>query len=82
MKEKFSDNPGCNILALFNNLAQVRIATTKTILDINYKKLGTWVAEWLKTYDLIILGNIRKMSNLGGDEAKCPVFLPEIKLWQ
>ena len=27
-------NPGYNILALFNNLAQVRIATSKTILDI------------------------------------------------
>ena len=27
-------NPGHNILALFNNLAQVRIVTSKTILDI------------------------------------------------
>ena len=27
-------NPGHNILALFNNLAQVWIATSKTILDI------------------------------------------------
>ena len=27
-------NPGHNILALFNNLAQVKIATSKTILDI------------------------------------------------
>ena len=27
-------NPGHNILALFNNLAQVRIATSKTMLDI------------------------------------------------
>ena len=27
-------NPGHNILAFFNNLAQVRIATSKTILDI------------------------------------------------
>ena len=29
-----SYNLGHNILALFNNLAQVRIATSKTILDI------------------------------------------------
>ena len=34
VKENFSDNPSHNILALFNNLAQVRIATGKTILDI------------------------------------------------
>ena len=27
-------NPGHNILTLFNNLAQVRTATSKTILDI------------------------------------------------
>ena len=27
-------NPGHNILALFNNLEQVQIATSKTILDI------------------------------------------------
>ena len=27
-------NPGHNVLALFNNLAQVGIATSKTILDI------------------------------------------------
>ena len=34
VKEKFSDNPDNNILALFNNLSQVRIATSKIILDI------------------------------------------------
>ena len=28
------------------------------------------------------LGNIRKMSNVGGDAAQCPVFLPEIKRLQ
>ena len=27
-------NPGHNILALFNNLAQVRMTTSKAILDI------------------------------------------------
>ena len=34
VKRKFSDNPGHNILPLFNNLAQVQVATGKTILDI------------------------------------------------
>ena len=37
-------NPG-HILALFNNLAQVRIATSKTILDIYHNKLATRVAS-------------------------------------
>ena len=46
-------NPGHKILALFNNLAQVRIASSKTVLDIYHYKLGTRVAsrvaERLKT---------------------------------
>ena len=46
-------NPGHNILALRHNLAQVRIATSKTILDIEYKKLGardaSRLVERLKT---------------------------------
>ena len=45
-------NPGHNILALFNNLAQVWITTSNKILDIWNNKLGTqvvsWVAERLK----------------------------------
>ena len=78
-------NLGHNILALFNNSAQVRIATSKTILDIYYNKLDTRgvalrVAERLKTQDLRKLGDIRNMSNLGEDAAQCPDFLPEIKL--
>ena len=66
-------DPGHNILELFNNLAQVRIATSKTILDIYHSKPATRVAsrvaEWLKAKDLRKLGNIWKMSNLGGDAA-------------
>ena len=61
-------NPDLNILALFNNLAQIRIATSKTILDIKYNKLGTRVASRVAER-LKKLGNIRKMSNLGGDAA-------------
>ena len=38
-------NPGNNILALFNNLAQVRIATSKTILDIKHNQLAARVAS-------------------------------------
>ena len=33
-KKMSACNPGHNILALFDNLAQVRIATSKMILDI------------------------------------------------
>ena len=34
VKEKFSDNPVLNIWAIFKNLVQVQIATSKTTLDI------------------------------------------------
>ena len=33
-EQKMTYNPGHNILALFNNLADVLIPTSKTILDI------------------------------------------------
>ena len=45
VKEKFSENPSVNILALFENLIQVGVATSKTTLDIYYNKLGTRVAS-------------------------------------
>ena len=49
-------NLGHNILALFSNLARVRIATSKTIHDIQYNKLDTRVAlrvaERLKTQEI------------------------------
>ena len=54
---------GHNVFALFNNLAQVWITTSKTILDIEDNKLGTRVAKRLRTW------NIRKMSNVGADAA-------------
>ena len=71
MKEKFSDNPAQNILALFNTLADVLIPTNKTILDIQYNKLGTRVASRVAER-LRKLGNIKKMSNLGGDAGLVP----------
>ena len=77
-------NSGHTILALFNNLEKVRIATSKAILDIQRKKLPTrvasQVAKLIKTQDLRKLGNIRKRSNSGGAEAQYLVFLPKIKL--
>ena len=83
VKEKFSNNPGHNILELFNNLVQVQIATSKTKLALQYNKLGTRVvsrvAESLRAQDLRKLGNIKKPSNIGGDIAYCPVLVAEIK---
>ena len=72
-------NPGHNILKLYNTLVQIRFTTSKTKLDIQYKKLGIRVAsrvtERLKTQDLRKLGNIRKMSNSGDHLAQCLVSL-------
>ena len=52
---------------------------------IQYSKLGVRVAsrlgKRLKTQDFGKQGNIKKISNLGGGIAQCPVSLPEIKLW-
>ena len=59
-------NSGHNILELYNILVPIRFATSKRKLDILYSKLGIRVAERSKTYDLRKLGNIRKISNLGG----------------
>ena len=46
-------NLGHNILEIYNVLVQVRVATIKTKLVIQYGKLGIQfapqVAEWLKT---------------------------------
>ena len=59
---KSSYNSGNNILALFNNLAQVQIATSKTILDIYHNKLAarvaSWVAERLKNWAFSPLGGL------------------------
>ena len=56
-------------MALFNNLTQVQIVTSKTILDIYHNKLAKRIASRVAEPDLKKLGNIRKMSNLGGDTA-------------
>ena len=43
-------------------------------------RVGSRVAERLKSYDLRKLGKIRKISNLGRHIAYCPVSAPEIRL--
>ena len=75
-------NPGHNILDFYSILVQIQFITTKTKLGIQYSKFGiqgaSRVAERLKIQDLRKLGNIRKISNLGGDI----VSLQELKLCQ
>ena len=43
-ESKFSENPGHKILELYNMLLQIRFTTSKSKLDIWYKKLGMRVA--------------------------------------
>ena len=66
-------NPGHNILELYNILVQIRFTTSNKKLDIQYSELGIRVAsrnaERFKTQDFNKLGNIRKISNLGGQIA-------------
>ena len=50
------------------------------IFRITKMEVASQVAKRLKTLDLRKLGNIRKISKLGGDRAQCPVFFPEISL--
>ena len=77
-----SYNPGHNISELYNILVRVRFTTSKTKRDIQYSKLIIRVAERLKTLNLRKLGNIRKISSLGGHTASCLVCLQEIRLCQ
>ena len=48
--KRFSDyNPGQNILGHYNVLVQVRFPTSKTKLDMWYKKIGIKVVSRLAT---------------------------------
>ena len=40
------------------------------------QQIASQVAKQLKTWDFKKLGNIGKFSNLVGDIAQCPVYLP------
>ena len=66
-------------------LVQVPFATSKVVLDIQYKKhcirLTSRVAERLKTQDLRKSGNIGNMTKMAGGRAQYPVFLPQIEIW-
>lgn len=44
-------------------------------------QVATQVGEWVKTWNLGKLKDIRKTSNLDGDIVQYLVFLTEIKLW-
>ena len=70
-KEKFSDNPGHNILELYNVLVKVRSPKAKTEFHIQCKEHGIRVAsqvtEPLETQLLRNWKYIRKISNLGGN---------------
>ena len=83
-KRKFSGNPGHDILGLYNILVQIRFTTSKRKHDIFYSKLGirvaSRVAKRFKTQDLSKLGNIRKMSNLGGHIVQGLLSIQELKL--
>ena len=70
------------ILELYNILVKIRLTASKTKLYIWYSKLGTRVAEQLKTQGLRKLENIRKISNLGGHIAQCLLSLQELRLCQ
>ena len=78
-------NPGHNIFELYNVLVQVRLATNKPKLDIQYKKLGIRVA--LRVAKRLNIENLRKLRILKkilkfGWIAQCPASLAEIKLWK
>ena len=65
-------DPGHNILELYNVLVQVRFATIKTKVDIQYNKLGIRVA---KPYEIL-----RNFEILG--KSHNPSLTPLIKLCQ
>ena len=77
-------NPGHNILEFYNNVVQIRFTTSKIKLDTQCSKLSirvaSRVAERLKNQNLRKLGNVRKISNLGGHIGQCLVSLQELRL--
>ena len=81
-KGKFSDNPGHNILKLYNVVVQVRFATSNTKLDIQYNKLGirvaSRVAERLKTQDLKNLESVRKKFKFGWRQLSAQSLLEKL----
>ena len=66
-------------------LVQVPFATSKVVLDIQYKKhcirVASRVAERRKIQDLRKLGNIGSITKMVRDRAQYLVFLTQIKVW-
>ena len=65
-----TNNLGHNILELLSILSKFPLTTSKVVLDIYHDKHGIpisqRVAKRFKTKDLIKLGDITKISKLGG----------------
>ena len=77
-------NLGHNTLEIYNVLVQIRLTSSKIKRDIYCCKRGTRVASRVaeQPKDLGKFGNIRKISNLGGDIKLSPVSLQEVQIWQ
>ena len=66
-----------------SDLPQVKLNLIFSITSLVYELPHELLNDLrLQTKDLRKLGNIRKISNQGGDIAWCPVSLPETKLSQ
>ena len=64
-------------------LVQVPFATSKVVIDIQYKKhcirVASHVVERLKTQDIRKLGNIGNITKMAIDRAQYPIFLAQMK---
>ena len=78
-KQDYIYHPGNDVLELYNGLAQVRFAASKTNLISSVTNLVYDLPHYSK---LRKLENVWKISNLGGDMTYCLVPLPDIKLWR
>ena len=65
-----------NVMKQFKILVQVCIRVVS-----RPDERDSQVAKRIKTQDFRNLGNIKKISKLGGDRAQCPASLTEIKFW-
>lgn len=76
-----------NNCKLFHALAQLLFFTTSELeLDYYHQKVNvpanSWAAEWLKTENLRILGNSKKIPEKFGIDDNSPVDHPKAKFWQ
>ena len=82
-KQNFADNHVDDILRVFLWLSKFSFHhkwKEEWLLVINWNiKVTTRSAKWLKTYDIMKLGNIRKISKLQRLISPCPFLLPKWK---